>query len=141
MLVIVQSGLANLASVARAVERLGVEVVVSDEAATIRKADRVILPGVGAAAPAMAGLRALGLDDVVRGLTQPVLGICLGMQLLFSSSTEGGGVVPCLGVIEGAVDLLKTDVDQPVPHMGWNQLRVENAAHPLLRGVADGDFV
>lgn len=139
-LAVVDSGVANLASVMAALRRLDLDAKVTSDAGEIRAASHVILPGVGAAAAAMAQLEAKGLCEVIRALTQPVLGICLGMQLLFTRSTEGEGR-DCLGVIEGAVAQLPPKPDMPIPHMGWNQLKRRDADHPLLRGVADGSFV
>jgi glutamine amidotransferase len=139
-LVIIDSGVSNLASVLAAFQRLGVPVQASVDPAVIRAADRVVLPGVGTAAAAMLRLQAQGLDMVIRSLTQPFLGICLGMQLLFEHSGEGQ--VGCLGVIPGAVQPLAHQPNMPIPHMGWNQIHpVGEAAHPLLKGVADESFV
>lgn len=139
MLAIVDSGLANLASVQNALARLKAEAVVTQDPAQIAAADRVILPGVGAAAAAMEGLQARGLCAVLRGLSQPVLGICLGMQLMFSSSAEGD--VACLGLFQGRVACLPNGADGPVPHMGWNTLDIVQTGHPLMRGVAPDSFV
>ncbi|RNF86443.1 imidazole glycerol phosphate synthase subunit HisH [Montanilutibacter psychrotolerans] len=133
--VLVDSGGANIGSVRHAFARLGVDSVLSADAEAIARADRVILPGVGAAAPAMARLRALGLIEVIRGLRQPLLGICLGMQLLFESSEEGEG--DCLGLLPGRVRKLEAEVGVRVPHMGWNGL-LPRAAHPLLTGIDAG---
>jgi len=134
-LVLVDSGGANLGSVQYALQRLGVEAAVSGEATVIRAADRVILPGVGAAGPAMARLRELGLVDVLRSLSQPVLGICLGMQLLFEHSEEGD--TPGLGLLPGRVATLVGGGGLRVPHMGWNRLQPRRAS-PLLNGIAAG---
>ncbi len=116
--VIVASGGANIASLQFALERLGVSAALSADATRIRSASHVILPGVGAAAHAMGRLRAMALDAVIPRLTQPVLGICLGMQLLFEASEEGGA--RCLGVIPGVAARFTEAPDRPVPHMGWN---------------------
>ena len=132
MLAIVDSGGANIASVRFALERLGVAGELTADPAVIRRAERVILPGVGSAPEGMKRLRAKGLVDCVRGLTQPVLGICLGMQLLFESSAEGD--TPSLGIIPGRVALLPESPGVTVPHMGWNTLAVRRAS-PLLKGV------
>ncbi len=140
MIAVVDSGVANLTSVMAALRRLGAEVTVTTSAQTIVQASHVILPGVGAAAAAMARLRQKGLVDVLRGLTQPVLGICLGMQLLFEKSEEGGDT-PCLGILPGTAALLSTAPCMPVPHMGWNQLQFQKADHPLLLNVEDGPCV
>ena len=133
--VLVDSGGANLGSVRYALERLGVAPVVSGDPSVITAADRVILPGVGAAAPAMARLQQMNLVDLLRGLKQPLLGICLGMQLLFEGSEEGD--VECLGLVPGRVRKMPASPGVRVPHMGWNRLR-PTRADPLLAGVADG---
>ena len=130
--VLVDSGGTNIGSVRYALGRLGVETTLTADAATIRAASHVILPGVGAAAPAMQRLRESGLDDVLRGLRQPVLGVCLGMQLLCEHSAEGE--TDCLGVIPGRVVRLEPGPRLRVPHMGWNTLDVVRA-HPLLAGI------
>lgn len=132
---VVDSGVANIGSVVYALQRLGVEPVVSCGAADIRAADRVILPGVGAAGPAMVRLREAGLVDVLRSLEKPLLGICLGMQLLFERSDEGD--VECLGVLPGRVERLAGEAGARVPHMGWNALRILRPS-PLLAGIDDG---
>ncbi len=118
--VLVDAGGTNIGSVRYALQRLGVDAPLSSDAETILFADKVILPGVGAAAPGMARLREAGLVDVLRGLQQPVLGVCLGMQLLFDHSEESG--TECLGVIPGKVTKMRGDAGLRVPHMGWNQL-------------------
>ena len=133
-LVLVDSGGANIGSVRYALQRLGVESRLSADPAEIRAADRVILPGVGAAGPGMARLRELGLVDTLRGLRQPLLGICLGMQLLFESSEEGE--VECLGLLPGRIRKLADAPGLRVPHMGWNQLR-SLRGNTLLEGIAD----
>jgi len=131
MLAIVDSGGANIASVQFALARLGVEGALTTDPAVIRGAERVILPGVGSAAEGMKRLHERGLADCVRGLTQPVLGICLGMQLLFSASEEGP--TPTLGLLPGRVALLPAGPGLTVPHMGWNTLEVVRPS-PLLAG-------
>jgi glutamine amidotransferase len=120
MLAIVDSGGANIASVRFALERLSVRSELTSDPAIIRSAERVILPGVGSAAEGMKRLQAKGLVDCVRSLTQPVLGVCLGMQLLFEQSEEGN--TPTLGLIPGRVALLPGSPGITVPHMGWNTL-------------------
>lgn len=132
---VIDSGGANIGSVMYALERLGARATLSADAAEIRAARRVILPGVGAAAPAMARLRELGLVDTVRQLRQPLLGICLGMQLLFEGSEEGD--TECLGVLRGRVRRLPESQGVRVPHMGWNTL-VAQGESPLLQGIAAG---
>jgi glutamine amidotransferase len=135
--VIVDSGGANLASLRYALERLGACTQVSADARTIASAARVVLPGVGAAAHAMQRLHAAGLTSMLRALTQPVLGVCLGMQLLFELSEEG--FTECLGLLPYAVRRLTSAPRCPVPHMGWNVLQ-RLRPDPLLEGVADGDY-
>lgn len=137
---IIDSGGANLASLVYALQRLGAQAVVSDDAAVITTAPRVLLPGVGSAGNAMARLRAKGLDQVIPRLTQPLLGICLGMQLLFTHSDEADGPADasggtaCLGIIDGTVTRMPASAQLPVPHMGWNQLTVLRD-DPLLAGI------
>lgn len=133
MLAIVDSGGANIASVRFALERLGVRSELTADPAVIRAAGRVILPGVGSAVEGMKRLQARGLVDCVRGLTQPVLGVCLGMQLLFDSSEEGP--TRTLGLVPGKVALLPAGPDIAVPHMGWNTLESDRPV-PLLDGIA-----
>ncbi|HKZ10186.1 MAG TPA: imidazole glycerol phosphate synthase subunit HisH [Rhodanobacteraceae bacterium] len=118
---LVDSGGANIGSVRYALQRLGVEAALTSDAADIRAADHVILPGVGAAAPAMARLGATGLVEVIRSLTQPVLGVCLGMQLLCARSAEGD--VGCLGLIDANVQRFDDGGGLRVPHMGWNRVQ------------------
>jgi len=132
---VINSGGANLGSVVQALSRLGADSVLTRDADVIRQASRVILPGVGAAAWSMNALREHGLVDVIRGLTQPVLGVCLGLQLLFDSSAEGD--TPCLGLIPGRVTRLVAAPGLRVPQMGWNQL-TWTADDPLGRGM-DGN--
>ncbi len=115
---VVDSGGANIASVLHALRRLGSEPVFTSDAAEIRAADRVILPGVGAAGRAMEVLKERGLAEEIRGLKQPVLGICLGMQLLFESSEEDDALL--LGLIPGRLTRLEERKGLRVPHMGWN---------------------
>ncbi len=131
------SGGANLASLRYALQRLGARVQVSSEAHAISNAERVLLPGVGAAGCAMRRLKSLDLISVLRALTQPVLGVCLGMQLLFEHSEEGG--TECLGVLPETVRGLTPRPGLPVPHMGWNRLRPLRA-DPLLEGVGSGEY-
>ena len=133
---LVDSGGANIGSVRFALQRLGVEAGLTADADIIRQARRVILPGVGAAASAMDRLRRTGLDLVIKQLGQPVLGICLGMQLLFEGSEEGDQ--DCLGVIRGRARKMVGDPDLRIPHMGWNQL-VPVRETALLAGITAGD--
>lgn len=135
---IIDSGGANIASLRAALTRLGTDSVVTTDHAVIRRAPRVLLPGVGAAHDAMSRIRIAGLDKLIPTLTQPLLGICLGMQLLFESSEEGAA--KCLGVIPGGATKLQSAPGRPVPHMGWNQL-TQVRPDPLLNGISSLDYV
>jgi len=136
-LVIIDSGGANLGSVHHALQRLGVDAPVTLDKATIRAADRLILPGVGAAAPIMQRLRESGVADLLRELRQPLLGICVGMQVLFERSAEGD--TACLGLLEGAIEKIEERPGVRVPHMGWNHLHRERES-PLLDGIDNADY-
>jgi len=135
---IIDSGGANIASLRIALERLGADSVVTTDHDVIRNAPRVLLPGVGSADSAMIKLRGAGLDQLIPLLKQPLLGICLGMQLLFERSEEGPA--NCLGVIPGSIDKLLAAPGKPVPHMGWNQFR-QVRPDALLDGVSSLDHV
>ena len=135
---IIDSGGANIASLRFALERLGASSTLTVDADELRAAPRVILPGVGAAADAMLRLESLRLVEVIRNLRQPVLGICLGMQLLFDASDEGD--TRCLGLLPGRVERFPDRDGFPVPHMGWNQLDFESDA-ALLTGIDRGEYV
>ena len=135
---IVHLGAGNTASVQFALERLGADVVVTSDAAVIADAERVVLPGVGAAGYAMERMAALGLVDAIKSFERPLLGLCLGQQLLFAESEENGGAT-MLGFIPGRVSRMPVRDDLPVPHMGWSQLR-GLAADPILEGVIEGDY-
>lgn len=132
ILAIVDSGGANIASVKFALERLGAAGELTADPAVIRAADRVILPGVGSAAEGMRRLRDRGLVACLRALRQPVLGVCLGMQLLFEASEEGP--TPTLGILPGRVSLLPAAPGVSIPHMGWNTLQLVRPS-PLLAGI------
>jgi glutamine amidotransferase len=134
--VLVDAGGSNIGSVRYALQRLGVDAELTGDAATIRAADRVILPGVGAAAVCMARLRELDLVDVLRTLDKPLLGVCVGVQLLFAHSEEDD--TPCLGLLPGRVRKLHAAPGIRVPHMGWNTLQRRRAGS-LVEGIADGD--
>jgi glutamine amidotransferase len=135
--VIVANGGANIASLQFALERLEVASLVSAQPERIRAASHVILPGVGAAADAMTRLRRGGLDEVLPSLHQPVLGICLGMQLLFEASDEGPA--RCLGIIPGRAARFAEAPGRPVPHIGWNTLDIQSGS-ALLTGVGSEDY-
>ena len=135
---IIDSGGANIASLRAALSRLGAESVVTSDTGVIQRATRVLLPGVGSAHNAMARLRGSGLDKLIPTLKQPVLGICLGMQILFETSEEGPA--NGLAVIPGVVARLQFAPGLPVPHMGWNQLN-QTKPDPLLDGVSSLDYV
>jgi imidazole glycerol-phosphate synthase subunit HisH len=137
-LAIIDSGGANIASLQFAVQRLGIESDLTTDLARLKSASHVLLPGVGAAADCMGRLQSAGLVDTIRSLKQPMLGICVGMQLLFESSEEGD--VACLGVLPGRVKRFDDRGGLPVPHMGWNQLEF-NLRSPLLNDIANGDYV
>ena len=134
---IIDSGGANIASLLFALQRLGYDANLTVDAALIENADRVILPGVGAAADAMQRLQDAGLVDVIRGLQQPVLGICLGMQLLADASEEED--VECLGIIPGVVRRLHAAEGLPVPNMGWCPV-TRTSATSILQRIADGSY-
>ncbi|KQS53692.1 imidazole glycerol phosphate synthase subunit HisH [Brevundimonas sp. Leaf363] len=134
---VIAYGAGNVASVQFALERLGARVVLTDDPAVIASAKRVILPGVGAAAYAMGRLEALGLIEPIRAFTRPLLGVCLGQQLLFESSDEGD--TPLLGLIPGRVRRLEPGGDRTVPHMGWSRLeRVRD--DPLTAGLDERPY-
>ena len=133
---IIDYGAGNLRSVVNAISRLGNQANVTSRAADIAKADAVILPGVGAAAACMTALRSQGMDDAIREFIagdRPFLGICLGLQVLFSTTEEDGGQ-KCLGIYSGKVKRLPGTVK--TPHMGWNQVK-KTIDHPLFAGIPD----
>ena len=140
--VVVKYNAGNIRSVVNALRRIGEEPLVTDSPELLRAADRVIFPGQGEASNTMAYLRESGLDAVIRSLTQPVLGICIGQQLLCESSEEGGSV-PCLGVYEGvpvrSFRNLWPGAPAKLPHIGWNT--VEALSSPLFSGIGEGEYV
>jgi len=136
-LAIIDSGGANIASLLYAFKRLGVDATLTTDADQITHAERVLLPGVGAARDAMTRLRNHNLLDVIRELQQPVLGICLGMQLLVDASEEED--VDCLGIIPGVVSKLPASPSCPVPNMGWCSVdQIEQ--HAVLRTIGNGSY-
>ncbi|MFT4746523.1 MAG: glutamine amidotransferase [Congregibacter sp.] len=133
-IVIVNTGCANISSVKFAVERLGKQVIVSDDIQVIKAADKVFLPGVGSANAAMASIEKKKLISCIKGLTQPVLGICLGMQLMVEKSAESlSDNTPCLSLMPGQVKRMQVD-DLRLPHMGWNTVTAIGNA-PLFKGI------
>ena len=135
---VVKYNAGNIQSVMNALRRVGVDPVLTDSPVELRKADRVIFPGQGEASHAMEYLQTHGLDLVIKSLTQPVLGICIGQQLMCEHSEEGN--VDCLGIFpEQVLRFHPQKHEQKVPHMGWNQL--ENVQDPLLEGINEGAFV
>lgn len=134
--VIIDTGCANLSSVRFAIERLGYSVAVSRDADVLRNADKLFLPGVGTAQEAMKNLADRELIDLVKSLTQPVLGICLGMQLLAEFSAEGN--VATLGLISGSIDPMPSKGVR-LPHMGWNQIEPQQD-HPLFKDIPSGSY-
>ncbi|MFM5820453.1 imidazole glycerol phosphate synthase subunit HisH [Aeromonas sanarellii] len=144
-LVIIDTGCANLASVRMAFERLGVQPQVSSKAVDIEQADKLILPGVGTAVAAMKNLNERGLVPLIRAAKQPLLGFCLGMQMLAQASEEsmntadqGCGEIDCLGIVPGKIRLMEVG-NLRLPHMGWNQI-THDETHPLLKGIRSGSY-
>ena len=139
MIAIIDYDTGNLRSVCNALDRIGAEYVLTDDPKVIVKADRVLLPGVGEASSAMHKLQERGLCEVIKGLQVPVLGICIGMQLMCRHSEEGD--VDCLGIFDA--DVLKFQAAPSegvkVPHMGWNA--ITGLETGLFDGLSDGDFV
>lgn len=137
MIAIVDYKMGNLRSVENALKRLGAEFTVTSDAAVVRSADRVLMPGVGNAAEAMENLRAASLVDVVRSLRRPVLGICVGMQVMCRHSEEGD--VACLNLFDARVKRFEPSADLKVPHMGWNT--IGNLESKLFKGIDGGEYV
>lgn len=134
-IVIIDYGAGNIQSIRFAIERLGYEAVLTDDAEVIRKADKVIFPGVGEAGSAMLKLRATGIDRIIPGLKQPVLGICLGMQLMCRSSEEGN--TEGLGIFD--VNIVRFSDRVKVPQIGWNQ--ISGLKSPLFEGIKENEFM
>lgn len=134
---IIDTGCANITSVRCAFERICDNVVVTCDRDIIRDATHVVLPGVGTAGAAMENLTRLAFIDFIRSLTQPVLGICLGMQLLTNASQERQ--VDCLGLIDTSVFAMENSQNLPLPHMGWNQLTALTS--PLFNDIEEGSYV
>ena len=142
MIAIIDYDAGNIKSVEKAVDLLGQESVVTADSEEIFRADKVILPGVGAFGDAMGNLRRTGLDDVIRQVVRkgtPFLGICLGLQLLFERSDEAPGVEG-LGILKGEILHIPDKEGLKIPHMGWNSLHLEHGGR-LFRGVEEGAYV
>lgn len=139
MIVIVQACGNNFASVEFAIERLGYKSVVSHDPETIRSATHVILPGVGTAKQAMQQLQDFNLIEVIQNLKQPVLGICLGMQILYQYSAEGE--VDCLKILPGEVIALPERDNLSLPHMGWNQISFLPSQSVLLKDIKNHSYL
>ena len=137
MIAIIDYKMGNLRSVENALKRLGAEFCVTADPAVIRAADKVLLPGVGNAAEAMHNLREAGLVEVIRSLRRPVLGICVGMQVMCRHSEEGD--VECLKIFDARVKRFTPAPDLKVPHMGWNQ--IGNLETKLFKGLEGGSYV
>jgi glutamine amidotransferase len=137
MIAVLKYNAGNVQSVLFALERLGVQAVWTDDPATLRSADKVIFPGQGEAASAMRYLRERGLDEVLRTLQQPMLGICIGLQLFCRHSEEND--TDCLGIFDANVRKFSGIGGLKVPQMGWNQLIEPHG--PLFAGVPEGSFV
>ncbi|MBE3868043.1 imidazole glycerol phosphate synthase subunit HisH [Vibrio parahaemolyticus] len=140
--VIIDTGCANVSSVKFAIERLGYDVTISKDPQVVLSADKLFLPGVGTASEAMKNLEERDLIELVKKVEKPLLGICLGMQLLGKLSQEKGQkadeIVECLGLCDGEVRLLQTG-DLPLPHMGWNTVSA-NPGHPLFKDIEEGEY-
>lgn len=142
---LVDYGAGNLTSVSLALTHVGVSHVITRDPDEIRRADRVVFPGVGAAGASMENIRAAGIDEALKEVVRsgkPLLGICIGCQILLESSEEDGGT-PCLALLPGTVDRFDfSHLTQPspkVPHMGWNQVAFERE-HPVLAGIPSGAY-
>jgi len=136
VVVIIDYGAGNLRSVVNAVTKLGYQPIVTSDPAEVLQAEKVILPGVGAAGCTVESLKKLGLTKAINeyiAADRPFLGICIGLQVLFSTTEEGGGS-DCMGIIPGRVKKLPPGLK--IPHMGWNQVR-QKQAHPVFEGIAD----
>lgn len=137
MTAIIDYDAGNIRSVCNALERLGAEFVLTADPEIIRKAGRVILPGVGNAGKAMESLRAEGLCEVIRSLRKPVLGICVGMQVMCRDSEEDD--TECLGIFDSHVRRFPENPEAKVPHMGWNV--IANTEGKLLKDIPGGEYV
>ena len=137
MIAIVDYGVGNIESVGNAVARAGAQYILTSDPSEILKADKVILPGVGNAAEAMVNLSERGLDSLVKSIRKPVLGICVGMQIMCRFSQEGNAA--CLGIFDTRVKRFSLESGDKVPHTGWNT--VSNLDSKLFRGIESGSYV
>lgn len=137
MIAVIRYNAGNVLSVMNALKRLGCEAELTDDPAVIKRADKVIFPGVGEASSAMRYLDEHGLSDVIRSLEQPFLGICLGMQLMCASSDEGN--TDCLGIFPGRIVLFPHGRGYKVPHVGWNT--IAKLSGPLYRNTSENEYV
>lgn len=137
MVAVIDYNMGNIRSLGNALGRLGAEWVLTSDAEVIKKAGRVILPGVGNAAEAMANLRRLGLPEVIWRLRRPVLGICVGMQVMCRHSEEGDA--ECMGIFDARVRRFEESPEIKVPHMGWS--RISNLESKLFAGIGSGSYV
>ncbi len=143
MIAIIDYGVGNLASVNKAFTFIGVDSVITSRPDEILAAEKVVLPGVGAFADAMSSLEKSNMLSVIRQVAAkgtPLLGICLGMQLLFDYSTEGGERVPGLGLLKGSITQFPLDMGLKVPHMGWNSLSIKQT-DGLFKGIREHSYV
>lgn len=142
MIAIIDYDAGNIKSVEKALQKLGAEVVITKDAQEILRADKVILPGVGAFGDAMTNLKKYGLDEVIYKVVEkgtPFLGICLGLQLLFERSDETPGVEG-LGILEGEILRIPEKDNLKIPHMGWNSLHLQNEGR-LFKGLSEESYV
>jgi len=142
MIAIIDYGLGNLRSVQKAFEYLGFEARVTDDASIVLAAESVVLPGVGAFTDAMHRLQSSGMSNVIKEVIRrdkPFLGICLGMQLLFDRSCEGGGLVDGLKIMSGEIVKIPHLTGLKVPHMGWNEIKFTN--DPIFSGLTNPTYV
>ena len=137
MIALVDYDAGNIKSVGNALERLGADYVLTSDPEVLKSASKVIMPGVGAAAAAMQSLEQKGLCDIIRTIRKPVLGICVGMQIMCRKSEEGD--VDCLGIFDSFVKRFPDEAGVKVPHMGWNS--ISNLDGKLFRGIDGGSFV
>ena len=145
MVAIIDYGVGNLFSLTSSLKAIGADVIVTSDKEELKKADQIILPGVGAFEDAARKLRESGLDKFIKELAQngkPLMGICLGMQLLFEKSYEYGEH-DGLSLIKGEIVPIKNDVDSSlkIPHIGWNALKFQNSPSPIFANIKDGDCV